>query len=167
MCPYVHRSVLAVTDRTEEQLRGATPRQRSGAATESARLHRHRNDREELPPRPRSGAVAERSYPHPRSGRWPGGATPHPRSSGCLGAGGPRGATPCSRSGGAASEEYPPIQGKDPRLRFAGVAMKSYPTSKVRETQVDSRCCKRASEGRHTENIKKTGQSDHMDHSLI
>ena len=45
--------------------------------------------------------------------------------------------------------------------------MKSYPTSKVRETQVDSRCCERVSEGRHTENIKKTSQCDHMDHSLI
>ena len=44
------------------------------------------------------------------------------------------------------------IQGKEQQLRFAGAVVKRYPTSKVRETQ-DSRCCKRASEGRHTETI--------------
>ena len=33
-------------------------------------------------------------------------------------------------------EEIPLIQGKEQRLRFAGAAMKRYPTSKVRETQV-------------------------------
>ena len=49
-------------------------------------------------------------------------------------------------------EEIPFIQGKKQRLCFAGAAMKRYPTSKVRETQ-DGRCCKRASEGRHTETI--------------
>ena len=38
------------------------------------------------------------------------------------------------RRGG--SEEIPLIQGKEQRLRFAGAAMKRYPTSKVRETQV-------------------------------
>ena len=62
-----------------------------------------------------AGNVAERSYPmekvtggsqeelpHTRSqGRQPRGATPHPRRGGCAGAGGPRGATPCSRSRGA------------------------------------------------------------------
>ena len=36
-----------------------------------------------------------------------GGATPHPRSGGCTGAGGPRGAIPRSRSGGAAVRRYP------------------------------------------------------------
>ena len=36
-----------------------------------------------------------------------GGATPHPRSNGCVGAGGPRGATPRSRSGGGAVRQYP------------------------------------------------------------
>ena len=40
-------------------------------------------------------------------GRQPGGATPRPRSSGCPGAGGPRGAIPCSRSGGAVVRRYP------------------------------------------------------------
>ena len=33
-------------------------------------------------------------------------------------------------------EELPHIQGKERWLRFAGVAVKRYPTSKVRETQV-------------------------------
>ena len=51
------------------------------------------------------------------------------------------------------SEEIPLIQGKKQWLHFAGAAVKRYPTPKVRETQVDSRCCKRASEGRHTETI--------------
>ena len=57
------------------QPRGVTPRPRSGAAAESARLQRHRNGREELPksevrgggqeelPRPRSGAAVGRTYP--------------------------------------------------------------------------------------------------------
>ena len=33
-------------------------------------------------------------------------------------------------------EEIPLVQGKEQWLRFAGAAMKRYPTSKVRETQV-------------------------------
>ena len=37
------------------------------------------------------------------------------------------------RRGGG--EEIPLIQGKEQRLRFAGAAMKRYPTSKVRETK--------------------------------
>ena len=49
-------------------------------------------------------------------------------------------------------KEIPLIQGKKQRLSFAGAAVKRYPTPKVRETQ-DGRCCKRASEGRHTETI--------------
>ena len=38
------------------------------------------------------------------------------------------------RKGGG--EEIPLVQGKEQRLRFAGTAVKRYPTSKVRETQV-------------------------------
>ena len=34
------------------------------------------------------------------------------------------------------NEEIPLIQGKEQRLHFAGAAVKRYPTSKVRETQV-------------------------------
>ena len=33
-------------------------------------------------------------------------------------------------------EEIPLVQGKEQQLHFAGGAMKRYPTSKVRETQV-------------------------------
>ena len=38
------------------------------------------------------------------------------------------------RRGGG--EEIPLVQGKEQRLHFAGAAVKRYPTSKVRETQV-------------------------------
>ena len=38
------------------------------------------------------------------------------------------------RRGG--SEEIPLVQGKEQGLRFAGAAMKRYPTLKVRETRV-------------------------------
>ena len=34
------------------------------------------------------------------------------------------------------SKEVPLIQGKEQQLHFAGAAVKRYPTSKVRETQV-------------------------------
>ena len=34
------------------------------------------------------------------------------------------------------SEEIPLVQGKEQQLHFAGAAMKRYPTSRVRETQV-------------------------------
>ena len=71
-------------------------------------------------PRLRSGVTAGRSYPttEARGGGWeeqphakgqgrqPGGPTPCPRSSGCAGAGGPRGAIPCSRSGRAVVRRY-------------------------------------------------------------
>ena len=50
-------------------------------------------------------------------------------------------------------EEIPLVQGKEQWLCFAGAAVKRYPMPKVRETQVRGRCCKRASEGRHTETI--------------
>ena len=53
---------------------------------------------------------------------------------------------------GSDGEELPHAQGKEQRLHFAGAAVKRYPTPNVREIQ-DSKCCKRASEGRHTETI--------------
>ena len=55
------------------------------------------------------------------------------------------------RKGG--SEEIPLIQGKEQWLHFAGAAVKRYPMTKVRKTQVRRRCWKRASEDRHTETI--------------
>ena len=33
-------------------------------------------------------------------------------------------------------QELPHVQGKEQRMRFAGAAVKRYPMSKVRETQV-------------------------------
>ena len=60
-----------------------------------------------------------------------------------------RGATPCLKSGAGAERNYSTFkirrggheeislaQGKEQWLRFAGAAMKRYPTSKVREIQV-------------------------------
>ena len=78
----------------------------------------------------RDGAeTAERSYPvsEVKGGGWE--EPPHVRGQGRLG-----GTTPRPRKGG--SEEIPFVQGKLQRLHFAGAAVKRYPTSKVRETQV-------------------------------
>ena len=80
---------------------------------------------------------SEEELPHVRGqGQQPRGATTCPRSSGCAGTGGPRGATPHSRSGGVAVRRYPLVQGKEQWLHFAGAAVRKYSTSKVRETQV-------------------------------
>ena len=99
--------------------RGVTPRPRSGAAAESARLQRCRNGSKELPcirgqgrqrrvPGCYSAGAVERSYPPARGqGGRPGGATPGPRSGDCVGAGGPRGAIPRSRSGGVVLRRHP------------------------------------------------------------
>ena len=74
-------------------------------------------------PRPRSGVAAERSYLTSKELQLRG----------------------CRRSEKSYStfkvrrgcgEEIPLIQGKEQWLRFAGAAVKRYPTSKVRETQV-------------------------------
>ena len=48
------------------------------------------------------------------------------------------------------SEEIPLVQGTEQQLHFAGAAVKRYPTSKVRETQVSRSVLQ---EGRHTETI--------------
>ena len=45
-------------------------------------------------------------------------------------------AYPMSEVRGGGWENLSHVQGKEQRLRFAGAAMKRYPTSKVRETQV-------------------------------
>ena len=142
--------------------RGVTPRPRSGAVAESTRLRRHRNGREELPrvrgqagqargdtQCPRSGAATRgvsypasevrgrgrEEIPHDRGqGQWLGGPTPRPRSSGCAGRALRSYSTFKVRRGGG--EEIPLVQGKEQWLRFAGAAVKRYPTPKVRETQV-------------------------------
>ena len=48
----------------------------------------------------------------------------------------PKRSYPTSKVRGSGQEELPHVQGKEQRLRFAGAAVKRYPTSKVRETQV-------------------------------
>ena len=71
------------------------------------------------------------------------------RSGSCVAQERLRGGTPCSRSGVVAERTYPMskvrswdwkeipnVQGKEQWLHFAGAAVKRYPTSKVRETQV-------------------------------
>ena len=74
-------------------------------------------------PHPRSGAAAGRSYPMSKE-LWLHGSRRDERSY----------STFKVRRGGR--EEIPLIQGKEQRLCFAGAAMKRYPMSKVRETQV-------------------------------
>ena len=69
--------------------------------------------------------------PRPNQGWQPRGATPRLRSGAVAGRSYP---TPKVRRGGC--EEIPLVQGKEQRLHFAGAAVKRYPTSKVRETQV-------------------------------
>ena len=128
--------------------RGVTPRPRSWAAAKSAKLTAQEWLR---------GAT-----PSPRSGAWQRGATPRPRLGAVAGRTNP---TPEARGGGQEdqpyvlgswlhrrrraqrsyptlkvrkgdSEEIPLIKGKEQQLHFAGVALKRYPTPKVRETQV-------------------------------
>ena len=81
----------------QEQTRGATPHLRSGAAA----------GRSYPTSEVRGGGQPGGATPCPMSGRQLKGAAPCPRSGGCMGAGGPRGATPRSRSGGAAVRRYP------------------------------------------------------------
>ena len=76
-----------------------------------------------MPPRLRPGVVARRSYPTSRE-QWLHGCRRAKRSYSMF---------KVRRGGG---EEIPLIQGKEQRLRFAGAAVKRYPTRKVRETQV-------------------------------
>ena len=64
------------------------------------------------------------------------------RSSGCALLDQLCGDTPCPRLGAAAAlcwtshREIPHVQGQEQRLHFARTAVKRYPMSKVRETQV-------------------------------
>ena len=128
-----------------------------------SRAEEHRSVAERSFPSPRSGAVAKRSYPTSmvRGGSWeelpcvrgqgrlPGGSTPHPRPGVAVERSNPTSkelwlyrrrrakrsySTFRVRRGGR--EEIPLIQGKEQQLRFAGAAVKRYPMSKVRETQV-------------------------------
>ena len=90
----------------------------------------HKCDQEELPhirgqgwwlrvPGCNSAGTAKRSYPSPRSGAVAGRSNPLSKA---------------WWKGG--SEEIPLVQGKEQWLRFAGAAVETYPTPKVREIQV-------------------------------
>ena len=81
--------------------------------------------------------------------RWPRGATPRPRSGAAAGRSNPTSKERWLRRGRRAYRSYSTfevrrgsgeeillIQGKEQGLRFTGAAVKRYPTSKVRETQV-------------------------------
>ena len=74
-------------------------------------------------PSPKVGAAAERSHPISKE-RWLRGCRRAKRSYSTF---------KVRRDG---SEEIPLVQDKEQWLCFAGAAMKRYPTSKVRETQV-------------------------------
>ena len=78
--------------------------------------------RDELPDARGQGWRLGGAIPARDQGRWPGGATPRPRSSGCTGTGGPRGAIPHSRSGGAAVRRYP-----SSKVRSSGCALLEQP----------------------------------------
>ena len=71
----------------------------------------------------RSGEAAKRSYPKSKE-QWLCGRRRAKRSY----------STFKIRRGGC--EEIPLVQGKEQQLHFAGAAVKRYPKSKVRETQV-------------------------------
>ena len=109
------------TATVQERLSGATPLPWSGVAAERrypASEVRGSDERSYPASEVRGGGQEEQ--PHARDqGRWPGGPTPRPRT---------------VRKGGG--EEIPLVQGKEQWLRFAGAAVKRYPTPKVRETQV-------------------------------
>ena len=126
----------AATDLAEAWLRGVTPRLRSGVVAESDRLRWCRSGQEELPhaggqgqqlggatPPPRSGAVAERSNPTSKE-RWLCRRRRVKRSYSMF------------KVRRGSCEEIPLMRGMKQRLCFAGAALKRYPTSKVRETQV-------------------------------
>ena len=102
-------------------------------------MRQHRSSREELPP------------PEARGGGWE--ELPHVQEAVAVRA--QQGLEELFhvkvRRGG--SEEIPLIQGKEQQLRFAGTAVKRYPTPKVRETQV-RQVLQEGKDGRHTETIR-------------
>ena len=143
-----------------QQSGGATPRPRSGAAAESARLRWCRNGREELPhvrgqgqqprranQRPRSGAAAEiarlqqrRSSREelPHAGGRGSSREEQPHVQGAVAACAQEGLGELFHTQGQEGQRSGDtlIQGREQWLCFAGAAVRRYPTSKVRETQV-------------------------------
>ena len=124
------------------QPRGVTPCPRWGAAAESARLRRRVRGQgprwEESPriwgqgqrpggatPRPNAGIQGRQPGGATHAwgqGQWPGGPTPRPGSRGFAGTGGPRGAIPRLRSGGATVRRYP-----SSKVRSSGCALLEQP----------------------------------------
>ena len=129
--------------------RGVTPRPRSGAVAESARLRWCRIGREELP-KSKVRGKGQKELPHIQGQGWRlRGATPHQRPGAAAGRTNPTSRewwlcrrrraqrnypTLKVRKGG--DEEIPLVQGKEKQLNFAGAAVKRFPMPKVRETQV-------------------------------
>ena len=96
----------------------------TGAAKRSYLTSKVRGGSQEVAtPRPRSGAAVQRSNPTSKE-RW---------LRRCRGAERSYSTFKVRRG---SSEEIPLVQGKEQRLHIAGAAVKRYPTSKVRETQV-------------------------------
>ena len=91
-------------------------------------------------PRLRSDVVAERSYPTPKVRDGGREEQPHIQGVVAVWAQEGRGSYSTSKVRRGVCEEIPLVQGKEQQLRFAGAAMKRYPTSKVRETHVLKIC---------------------------
>ena len=86
---------------------------------------------------PRPGAAADRSYPTPEARGRSREAQPHLQGVVAARAqGGLEELFHVQGQKGRREEEIPLGQGKEQQLHFAGAAVKRYPTSKVRETQV-------------------------------
>ena len=88
------------------------------------------------------------------------------RSGGCTGA--TKRSYPMSRVRSGGQKEIPHVQCKEQWLHFAGAAVKRYPTSKVRETQMTVGVVRghQRADTLKSES-QKTSQSDHTDHSLV
>ena len=101
----------------QERLRGATPRLRPGAVPES-----------------RGGGQKEQPHARGQGGYW----EEQPHAQGVVAARAQEGLEEPSHVEGQEGrrEEIPLIQSKKQQLRFAGAAVKRYPTPKAKETQV-------------------------------
>ena len=80
--------------------------------------------------------MAERSYPGPRSGAAAGRSYPTSKERWLCRCRRPERSYSTFKIKRVGSEEIPFVQGKEQWLCFAGAAVKRYPTSKERETQV-------------------------------
>ena len=125
--------------------RGVSPRPRSGAAADSARLQQQRNGWEDLPCMWGQGGRSRGVIPCPGQSWQLGGATPRPHApmpeargsgwedqpdvQGAVAARAQEGLEELSHVEGqeGRGEEIPLVQGKEQRLRFAGVAVRDTP----------------------------------------